>query len=168
MDKPKITIITVSFNSASTIEKTIKSVIEQDYLNKEYVIIDGGSADGTQDIVLKYKQHIDYFVSERDNGISDAFNKGISIATGELIVLINSDDYLVPGALKKVAQLYDGKSDIYSGNLLLWDVSTGYKCVLQPSLDFPVMPFFRRPAHQGVFVEKRLYEKICMYDVKIL
>lgn len=167
MDKPKITIITVSFNSASTIEKTIKSVIEQDYLNKEYVIIDGGSADGTQDIVLKYKQHIDYFVSERDNGISDAFNKGISIATGELIVLINSDDYLVPGALKKVAQLYDGKSDIYSGNLLLWDVSTDYKCVLQPSLDFPVMPFFRRPAHQGVFVEKRLYEKIGMYDVKI-
>lgn len=167
MKSPKISIITVSYNSAATIENTIKSVISQDYANKEYIIIDGKSTDGTQNIVERYSSGIDVFVSERDKGISDAFNKGIDRASGDLIVLINSDDYLLPGALSKVAQQYDGVSDLYCGNLLLWNPSTDYKCVIKPSLDFPTMPFFRRPVHQGVFVTKQLYDRLGVYDVDL-
>ena len=167
MKSPKISIITVSYNSAATIENTIKSVISQDYANKEYIIIDGKSTDGTQNIVERYSSGIDVFVSERDKGISDAFNKGLDRASGDLIVLINSDDYLLPGALSKVAQQYDGVSDLYCGNLLLWNPSTDYKCVIKPSLDFPTMPFFRRPVHQGVFVTKQLYDRLGVYDVDL-
>ena len=167
MKCPKISIITVSYNSAATIENTIKSVISQDYANKEYIIIDGKSTDGTQNIVERYSSGIDIFISERDKGISDAFNKGIGRASGDLIVLINSDDYLLPGALSKVAQQYDGVSDLYCGNLLLWNPSTDYKCVIRPSLDFPTMPFFRRPVHQGVFVTKQLYDRLGVYDVDL-
>ncbi len=164
---PKISVITVSYNSVLTIEKTIKSVIEQDYIEKEYIIIDGGSKDGTQEIVAKYNEYIDVFVSEKDNGISDAFNKGIVKATGDLIVLINSDDYLLPNALSLVASQYDKTSDLFCGNLLLWNPSTHYKCVIKPSLEFPLMPFFKRSVHQGVFVTKELYKRLGGYDEKL-
>lgn len=167
MESPKITVITVSYNSAQTIEKTIKSVIEQDYKNKEYIVIDGKSTDGTTDIIKRYEKHIGTFISEKDKGISDAFNKGIALSTGDLIVCINSDDYLLPGVLSKVAQMYDGKYDLYCGNLLLWNPINNYTCVIHPSLDFPKMPFFRRPAHQGVFIRKEAYELLGGYDIRI-
>lgn len=167
MEKPRISIVTISFNSEKTIEKTIRSVIEQDYDNVEYIIIDGKSTDGTMDIVNKYREHIDTLVSEKDNGISDAFNKGIARATGELICFINSDDHLLPGALTKVAREYDGKADIYSGNVLLWNSDNGFKCREVPSVKFPVMPFFCHVAHQGMFATKEAYEKFGTYDTSI-
>lgn len=167
MRHPKISIITISYNSASTIRKTIKSVIEQSYANKEYIVIDGDSSDGTQNIINEYRDHIDIYVSEKDNGISEAFNKGISLATGDLIVCINSDDYLLPDVLNKVAEQYDGNYDLYCGNLILWDSETGNRCVIHPSLDFPTMPFFRKPAHQGIFIKKQLYEQLGLYDTNI-
>lgn len=165
--QPKISVITVSYNSSSTIEKTIKSVIEQDYINKEYIIIDGNSDDGTQKIISEYIKDIDVFISEDDNGISDAFNKGIRQATGDLIVCINSDDYLLPNILTTVASQYDGSHDIYCGNLILWDEATDYKSIIKPSLHFPPMPFFRKPAHQGMFITKELYICLGLYDEKI-
>lgn len=167
MNNPKISIVTIAFNSVSTIERTIRSVVEQDYANREYLIVDGGSTDGTQNVVKKHICSINFFVSEKDNGISDAFNKGIYRATGDIILLLNSDDYLLPGALSRIAMAYDGEYDLYSGNLLLWDESTGYKYRITPSLDFPVMPFFRKPVHQGLFVSKKLYESLGGYDIKI-
>ena len=141
---PKISVITISYNSKDTIEKTINSVISQDYDNKEYIVIDGGSKDGTTDIIRQYSSDICFFVSEPDHGISDAFNKGIRHATGDLIVLINSDDYLLPEALKNVAQHYDTATDIFCCNLLLWNEDSGEKRIIKPSTDFPTMPFFRR------------------------
>ena len=88
----KISIITVSFNSENTIEETILSVINQNYLNYEYIIIDGKSSDSTLSIITKYKQHIKYIISEKDNGMYDAINKGIKLASGNIIGLLNSDD----------------------------------------------------------------------------
>lgn len=167
MSLPKITVITISYNSASTIERTIRSVIEQKYNNLEYIIIDGASTDGTQNIIGKYKDYIDVFISEKDNGISNAFNKGIALSTGELIVLVNSDDYLLNGALKKVADTWDGKSDIWSGNYIAEGTKTSKRFRIHPSLKFPIMPFFKKPVHQGRFIKRGLYERIGMYDEKI-
>jgi glycosyltransferase involved in cell wall biosynthesis len=102
----KISVITVSFNSASTIEQTIKSVLEQQYDNYEYIIVDGGSTDGTVDIIEKYADDLAYYVSEPDNGLYDAMNKGIANAIGDIIGIINSDDYYYPDALKTVAHSF--------------------------------------------------------------
>jgi glycosyltransferase involved in cell wall biosynthesis len=92
MDKMKISIITVVYNGQDYLENTIKSVINQTYSNIEYIIIDGGSTDRTLDIIKKYEDRIDYWVSEKDNGIYDAMNKGIDIATGEWINFMNAGD----------------------------------------------------------------------------
>jgi glycosyltransferase involved in cell wall biosynthesis len=88
----KISIITVCFNSVKTIEETICSVITQTYTNFEYIIIDGGSTDGTLNILLKYKKYITKIIVEKDNGIYDAINKGILLSTGDIVGCLNSDD----------------------------------------------------------------------------
>ena len=90
---PLISVVTVSYNAIATIEQTILSVINQKYSAIEYIIIDGGSTDGTVDIIKKYEDKISYWVSERDNGIYDAMNKGIRHATGKIVGIINSDDW---------------------------------------------------------------------------
>ena len=91
--KPLISIVTVVLNDAKHLEQAIKSVLGQTYDNIEYLIIDGGSTDGTLDIIRKHEKAIDYWVSEPDSGIYDAMNKGVSLATGDLIALLNSDDW---------------------------------------------------------------------------
>ena len=99
MGKPVISVVTICYNSVRTIEETLQSVISQKYPYLDYVIIDGGSTDGTLDVVERYQEYLGYFHSEPDEGISDAFNRGILHAKGDLIVIINSDDILLPNAL---------------------------------------------------------------------
>lgn len=167
MKKPRISMITVSYNSAKTIERTIQSVRSQNYDNLDYVIIDGGSTDGTQEIVSKYRDVVTTFISEKDNGISDAFNKGIKNSDGDIVGIINSDDYLLPGALDKVAAAYDDKTDIYSGNIVIEDVLTGKRVKEVPSLKFPKIMLSPHIAHQGRFVAKKAYDKYGMYDEEL-
>ena len=102
---PKISIITPSFNQGKFIRDTIESVLNQNYPNLEYFIIDGGSSDNTLD-VLRQNQGYLTWVSEKDNGQADAINKGIRMSTGEIITFINSDDYYLPNTLFKVADLF--------------------------------------------------------------
>src|ERR1700733_2398323 len=99
----KITIITVCYNACHCIEKTIKSVINQTYPNIEYIIIDGASTDGTLEVINKYKNHVQKLISEKDNGIYDAMNKGVRHCSGEIIYFLNADDRLYsPDTVKDV------------------------------------------------------------------
>ena len=100
---PKITVITPSFNQAEFLERTIKSVLDQNYPNLEYIIMDGGSTDGSVEIIQKYEKYLKFWASEKDNGQSHAINKGLKIATGEWVSWQNSDDIYYPGAFKSAA-----------------------------------------------------------------
>ncbi|MDV7187442.1 glycosyltransferase family 2 protein [Lutibacter sp. TH_r2] len=106
---PKISIVTPSYNQGKFIEKTIQSVLDQDYPNFEYIIIDGGSTDETVEIIKKYQNKLHYWVSEKDNGQSDAINKGFLKATGDIYYWINSDDYLLPNTFKTIGEYTWGK-----------------------------------------------------------
>ncbi|UCD51491.1 MAG: glycosyltransferase [Phycisphaerales bacterium] len=103
---PRISIVTPSYNQARYLPETIESILNQDYPNLEYIIIDGGSTDGSIDIIKRYESHLAYWVSEKDSGQSEAINKGLGRATGELFNWINSDDILFPGALWRMAEAH--------------------------------------------------------------
>lgn len=163
---PKISIITITYNSDKTLERTIQSIINQNYINLEYIIIDGGSTDGTLRIIEKYKNYISYWVSEPDDGISDAFNKGIEKATGKIIGIINSDDGLCKGALNVLAKEYEEGIDVYRGNILLWNTDTDTKVVEVPSMHFPLAGINVRICHQGTFITKNAYKKYGVYEKK--
>lgn len=162
--EPKISVITITFNSEATLEETILSVTTQDYPALEYVIIDGGSTDGTLDIIRKYQNKIQVVVSEPDRGISDAFNKGIARATGEIIGIINSDDILLPGALQKVADMYDSQVDVYSGLILFWDVESDETFPSYPDVTFDKLKLQYNVAHPARFIRKDAYERYGLYQ----
>lgn len=127
-DLPKISVVTPSLNQGRFLEECITSVIKQDYPDFEYIIIDGGSTDNSLDIIAEYRQYLAYSVSEPDNGQSSAISKGFKKATGELVTWLNSDDYYLPGAFRKVAEAYgrNPEASFYFGNGLRVD-SKGLK-----------------------------------------
>jgi glycosyltransferase involved in cell wall biosynthesis len=115
-----VSVITVSFNSVRTLEKTIDSIKAQTHEAVEYIIIDGGSQDGTVDLLRRRDGDIDLWISEPDRGISDAFNKGIAMATGEYIAIINSDDWLEPDHFSTgISELQRTGDDFVFGDLVL-------------------------------------------------
>ncbi|MCX6181563.1 MAG: glycosyltransferase family 2 protein [Bacteroidetes bacterium] len=109
---PKISIITPSFNQGHFIEETILSVINQNYPELEYIVIDGGSKDSTVEVIKKYEKHISYWVSEKDKGQSEAINKGLKRATGEIVAWLNSDDMYTEGTLWEVANFFSSNPDV--------------------------------------------------------
>jgi len=110
MNDPRITIVTPSFNQGEYLEATICSILEQNYSNLEYFIIDGGSSDNSVSIIKKYEKYINYWISGKDGGQSEAINKGLRMATGDFISWINSDDLLQPGILAKIPSFFESKN----------------------------------------------------------
>ncbi len=167
MNLPKISIVTICYNSANTIREALDSIVAQQYKALELIIIDGGSTDGTLQILEDYKAHISVCVSEKDDGISDAFNKGVTRATGDIIGILNSDDVMLPGALDAIAKAYDGKTDVYRGNMLLWNSQTGCKVQEQPSMSFPKIPLIIHVCHGGTFITRQAYQAHGLYDTSM-
>ena len=105
-DIPSISVITPSFNQASYLEHTIRSVLRQRYPKLQYIVIDGQSTDGSVEIIKRYETDLDYWVSERDDGQSDAINKGLRVTEGQVVTWVNSDDVLMPGSLAAAARAW--------------------------------------------------------------
>lgn len=112
MDYPKISIVTPVYNQVLFLEETIQSILGQNYPNLEYIIIDGGSTDGTVDIIKKYESHLAYWISEPDEGMYDAIQTGFNHSTGEIMGWLNADDIYVNGCLQLVAKLFATSKDI--------------------------------------------------------
>ena len=115
---PKLSVITINFNNAIGLEKTIKSVIEQKFTDFEFVIIDGDSSDGSKEIIKKYSNKISYWVSEKDKGIYNAQNKGIERAIGEYCLFLNSGDYLVDTTVFQTVFSEKRTQDIIYGDMI--------------------------------------------------
>ena len=162
----KISIVTITYNSEKTLEDTIKSVISQDYDDIEYIIIDGGSKDGTLEIVERYKEYISIIVSEPDKGISDAFNKGICHATGDLICIINSDDMLTEGALTSIASELRDDTDVIYGDILRCDEDGRNYRLAKANDNISVLKHgFSCMYHPATFIRKTAYEKYGVYEL---
>jgi len=155
-DMPLITIITVVRNGEKTLERTILSVINQSYSNIEYIIIDGASNDSTIDIIKKYEEQIDYWISEIDKGIYNAMNKGIDLATGDWINFMNNGDkYFNKDTITNVFKEYDG-CDIIFGDYMRSDGIRG-KSPKKVNMLFFLME--RTICHQAIFERKILIQK---------
>ena len=165
MHTPKISIVTIAYNCEKEIEETILSVINQQYDNKEYLIIDGASKDGTMDIVDKYRDKIDVIISEPDKGRSDAFNKGIAHATGDYIVMMNAGDLLADDALNKFARNYEPGYDVIKGNTIRWNEETEFKSIEHPVIEYPEIPFNFLVCHQSTYISKSAYERFGGYGI---
>lgn len=158
----KVSIITVVYNAVATIEQTILSVVKQDYSNIEYIIVDGGSTDGTLDIVKKYEKKIALWLSEPDHGIYDAMNKGLTHATGNYIYYLGADDCLLaPTSISQVVSfLQDNPEvDVLCASVMM--VDTVYRIEKVYSSDFSeadVLSGYNTP-HQGMFVRREILQK---------
>lgn len=166
----KVSIITVCFNSAKTIRDTIESVLSQDYPHIEYIVIDGGSSDQTLEIVKEYSNRIAVIVSEKDRGIYDAMNKGIFLARGEIVGMLNSDDvYIDEHAVSHLMKrMEDTRADSVFADLVIVDPDNLNKVMRYYDSSYFNPNKFRfgwMPAHPTFFVKKVLYDTVGPYSL---
>lgn len=154
-NEQKVSIVTVCYNAVEELEKTILSVINQTYTDIEYIVVDGGSTDGTKDIIHKYQHRITRYISEPDKGIYDAMNKGIDLATGEWINFMNAGDCFVnENVIANVAPALQGGHDIVFGNTIMVN---GRHMKLSKGQLFPDR--FPKIGHQSSFVKTSLMKE---------
>ncbi|MDG1348276.1 MAG: glycosyltransferase family 2 protein [Flavobacteriales bacterium] len=168
----KISIITVSFNSVETIRDTIKSIISQDYENIEYILIDAGSTDGTLDIIKEYEGYINYFSSEEDDGIYDGMNKGISVASGEVVGILNSDDFYPNSYIvSNVARTFEKRNcDAVYGDLVyvkFYDTDKIVRYWQSGNYSVKKIKNGWMLPHPTFFVKREMYEKYGYYNTEL-
>ncbi len=156
---PLVSIVTIVYNGAEYLNECIQSVRAQTYKNIEYIIIDGGSTDGSLEICKENADLISKMISEKDRGISDAFNKGINLATGKLVGILNADDSYRPDALESVVNTYiskDNAEGVYYGDICYFNEKLNYELTPDIKSIWKFMSIF----HPAVFVSKSVYEKV--------
>jgi glycosyltransferase involved in cell wall biosynthesis len=168
----KISIITVCYNSAETIESTLKSVVSQDYGNIEYILVDGQSTDGTLNIIDRYKEKITILVSEKDGGIYFAINKGIALATGEVIAILHADDFYTDASvISKVMSSFQASAlDTLYGDLQYVDRRESSRIIRNWKAGaYNVQSFLKgwMPPHPSFFVRKSCYTKYGFYNTQL-
>ena len=167
----KISIITVSYNSAKTIETTFKSVLQQTYSNIEYIVIDGGSTDNTLKIAKKYSEIITVLVSEQDDGLYDAMNKGINVSSGEFIMFLNSDDLLDNNnTIQNIMDEIDRHSlNVVYGNISFFKNDFNKVVRLWKSSNFKKENIVKgwHPPHPGFTVSKEIFNKVGVFNNKL-
>src|ERR1035437_3749682 len=160
----KLSVITVNLNNKLGLEKTIKSVVAQSFHDFEFIIIDGGSSDGSVDIINQYKQKISYWVSEKDKGIYHAMNKGIEKATGEYCYFLNSGDFVADDRLFENVFSQNIFADIISGNVLKLRKNEKYRVIVpheKPSLHKLCLHSL---PHQASLIRRSLFTELGLYN----
>ena len=162
---PLVTIITVCWNSAKTIEQAFQSVRNQTYTNIEYVVVDGGSSDGTVDLLKAHEDLIDYYVSEPDNGLYFAMNKGLELARGDYILFLNSDDWYELETVEKLVQAHQDSGSDFVSALANYVDGNGHFIRVQAPSPFDAGVDFRMPLrHETMLVPAWLYDEFGPYD----
>jgi glycosyltransferase involved in cell wall biosynthesis len=161
----RISIVTAVRNGAATVEETIRSVLDQADAEVEYIVVDGGSTDGTVEVIRRHESRIARWVSEPDEGISDAFNKGIALATGEVVGIISADDGLWPGAIAAVREAFarHPTADVVYGNAVFLEPG-GRSVVSRPERDFRYVHLRSPLRHAAVFVRRDAYARYGGFD----
>lgn len=168
--KKLVSVVTVTFNSERTLSRTIDAVVAQSYPEIEYIVIDGGSSDGTVGILKRREREIDLWISEKDQGISDAFNKGIALSRGEYIALINSDDWIEPEHISQAVQHLEREmADFVFGDLLICDKNGALKFTLAGDSEYQKRVRYLMPDinHPSVVCRRDVYLRHGLYDKQI-
>lgn len=169
MTQPKITIITATYNNRHTIEETFHSLLNQTYPNLEYIVIDGASTDGTLEIIDRFRTHIHLLISEKDNGVYEALNKGLKYATGDIIGFLHADDIFYSASTLETVALAFANNDIVAvyGDLLYVDRSNPQK-IIRYWQSRPFTPQLLRkgwmPAHPTLFFKRHIVEDIGLFN----
>lgn len=159
----KLSVITINYNNRDGLRKTIESVVNQTYMEFEYIVIDGGSTDGSVDVIKEYAEKIDYWVSEPDKGIYNAMNKGIDVAKGEYCLFLNSGDYLFSSSVFDECIPYLDGTDVITGTLKL---DSGYIIPAPNRVTLPFFYSFDTLSHPTSFIKTCLLKKY-HYDEKL-
>ena len=157
-----ISIITPSFNQASYLEQTIQSVLDQDHADIESIVIDGGSTDGSVDIIKKYVSRLAYWVSEKDAGQADAINKGMARAKGDIVAWLNSDDYYLPGTVNAAVKVFDENPDVvlvYADMLAVDENGQTFNTLRYRQLTLEDLLSFQIIGQPAVFMRRAAFEK---------
>lgn len=171
--RPKISIVTPSFNQGDYIGRTIQSVLDQNYPNLEYIIIDGGSTDNSVEIIKQYSDRLTYWISEKDNGQSHALNKGLRMVTGDIVAWINSDDWYDEGVFELVADLHQRNPDaIILGNCTRHYIGSGRRKFLRPQTPttLSLLRYWRSnfcPPQPSIFFPASVLRKVGVLDEQL-
>ncbi|MDI1323091.1 MAG: glycosyltransferase family 2 protein [Algoriphagus sp.] len=162
----KISVITINLNNQEGLTRTISSVIQQDYANLEYLVIDGDSSDGSKELIEEFAEKITYRVSEKDTGVYSAMNKGIKNSTGDYLIFLNSGDYFSGSdSISKLISNSQGEDLVY-GNLLVQESEKTWLKKYPESLNFRYFYFESLP-HPACLISKKLFEKVGLYDTSL-
>lgn len=163
----KFSIVTINFNNREGLQRTIDSVVSQTYRDFEWLLIDGGSTDGSRDLIEKYQSHFSYWCSEKDQGIYNAQNKGIQRTQGEYVLLLNSGDFLADADVLAEVVKCDVHSDFILGNMIVHADGEDYIWDIKAEMLTARQFFYGTLPHPGTFIRREMFDKYGLYDEKM-